>query len=75
MRTGKPAAVIAPVICVVLGSEMCGATGAPITGQWFPLCLKPKITRNTRMGHQHVRSNTFSYRTNLVQNVSERIKP
>ena len=63
----------APVICVVHGSAMCWATGAAITGQWFPLFLKPKITRNTRNGHQHVRSNSFSHRTDLVHNVSERI--
>ena len=56
---GQTCAVIAPVICVVLGSAMCGATGAPITGQWFPLFLKPKIIRNTRNGHQHVRSTAF----------------
>jgi hypothetical protein len=70
-----PAAVIAPVICVVLGSTMCGATGAPITGQWFALGLEPKITRNTRDGHQHDRSNTFSHRTDLVHQVSAKDKP
>ena len=73
LRRGKPAAEIAPVICVVLGSAMCGTTGAPITGQCFPPCLKPKISRNKRNGRQQVRSNTFSQRTDLVHNLSERI--
>jgi hypothetical protein len=33
-REGKPAAEIAPVICVGLGSAMCGA--GTYCGQWFP---------------------------------------
>jgi hypothetical protein len=48
MRTCKPAAVIALAISVVLPSGTRGATGAPITGQWFPLCLKPRTDHTPR---------------------------
>jgi hypothetical protein len=37
VRPGKPAAIIAQGICLVLPIAMRGATGAPITGPWFTL--------------------------------------
>ena len=41
IRTGKLAAVIALGICLIVSITMCGATGAHITGPWFPL-VRPK---------------------------------